>query len=196
MRERASVIIGALVVLLLLFPLGYFVHISPRFPGSLAGSLVGIVAALLMLMALAYPLVKRIGWLRDRVTPKVSLATLLAIHIYAGVLGPLLGLVHSAHKFTSPLGIALVASMLVVVLSGYVGRFYLARLAKAVRGRAGELGILQRLLASGMPQPASLDHRPPGLFRRALFEAETRPGLVTREELALVLADVEYSVRA
>lgn len=173
MRERAPLLIGVLVVLLLALPLGYLVHVSPRFPGSLEGSLIGIAGALLLLAALAYPVVKRVPWIHDRVTPAVSLPTLLTLHIYAGVLGPILGVIHSAHKFSSPLGVALVAAMLVVVLSGYVGRFYLGRVAKGVRGRSSELAALQAkfLNASNLGDDAAGD-------------------------VALAVADTEYAVRA
>ena len=196
MRERGPLIVGSLVLLLLALPLGYFVHISPRFPGSLTGSLIGMVGALLMLAALAYPLVKRIRWLNARVTSRVRMPTLLAVHIYAGVTGPILGIIHSAHKFTSPLGIALVASMLAVVLSGYVGRFYLARLAKAVRGRGGQLAALQEALASGaLPDTEAPQHGQAALAR-LLFEPYGEPSEPTRRDVALALADVEYAVRA
>ena len=196
MRERRPLIVGSLVLLLLTLPLGYFVHVSPRFPGSLAGGLIGTAGALLMLAALPYPLVKRVPWLNARVTPHVRLPTLLAVHIYAGVTGPILGIIHSAHKFSSPLGIALVASMLAVVLSGYVGRFYLARLAKAVRGRGGELAVLQNALASGaLPDTGAPQHRFTALAH-LLFEPEQPPPEPTRRDVALALADVEYAVRA
>ena len=178
MRERAPLLIGALVVLLLALPLGYLVHVSPRFPGSLEGSLIGIAGALLLLAALAYPVVKRVPWIHDRVTPAVSLPTLLTLHIYAGVLGPILGVIHSAHKFSSPLGVALVAAMLVVVLSGYVGRFYLGRVAKGVRGRSSELAALQ------------------AKFLNASNLGDDAAGDVARGDAALAIADTEYAVRA
>ena len=178
MRERAPRLIGALVVLLLALPLGYLVHVSPRFPGSLEGSLIGIAGALLLLAALAYPVVKRVPWIHDRVTPAVSLPTLLTLHIYAGVLGPILGVIHSAHKFSSPLGVALVAAMLVVVLSGYVGRFYLGRVAKGVRGRSSELAALQ------------------AKFLNASNLGDDAAGDVARGDAALAIADTEYAVRA
>ena len=195
MRERSSVIIGALVVLLLTFPMGYLVHISPLFPGSLPGSLIGIIGAALMLIALAYPLIKRVPWLRDRVTPRVSMPTLLAIHIYAGVLGPILGLVHSAHKFVSPLGISLVASMIVVVLSGYVGRFLLSRLGKAIRGRSGELSALQR----GFPNVPDIQlgqQLTSGSGWRRLFFETDGSREIEKGDVALALADAEYAVRS
>lgn len=196
MRERASMVVGLLVLLLVTMPLGYVVHISPRFPGSLTGTLIGIAGALLMLAALAYPLVKRVRWLNERITPHVTLPTLLAVHIYAGVMGPIVGMIHSAHKFTSPLGIALVASMLVVVLSGYVGRFYLARVAKAVRGRGGDLAALQRTFASGTLTDEPGSKSPFAELVRILFDPGAPSAAPTRQDAALALADVEYAVRA
>ena len=195
MRERGPVIVGALVVLLLLFPLGYIVHISPRFPGSLPGSLVGITGAVLMLIALAYPAFKRVPWLHDRVTRRVSMSTLLAIHIYAGVLGPILGVVHSAHKYVSPLGILLVISMIVVVLSGYVGRFLLGRLGKAIRTRSGELAVLQTGFAN-LPG-IRMDEQVASArgWRRLFFEAGASHE-IDRGDVALALADAEYAVRS
>ena len=87
------------------------------------------------------------------------------------------------------------ATMMVVVLSGYVGRFLLARVAKGARGRAGELATLQAALAGGaLPNRAKA---PPitGLTR-FLFERQGKSEPVTREEVALALADVEGAVRA
>lgn len=140
MQERERIIVTGLIVLLLLLALGFYVHRDPRFPGSLSGGLLGIAGAALMLVPLAYLFVKRISFLKRMVTPAVSMRTLLAIHIYAGVLGPILGLLHSAHKFQSPLGISLTIMMIVVALSGFVGRYLMSRIAMDMREQ-------QRLLA-------------------------------------------------
>ena len=61
MRERGDVLMGLLLAFVLIFPLGFIVHASPRFPGSLAGSLTGITAALLMLFPLVHVAARRIG---------------------------------------------------------------------------------------------------------------------------------------
>ena len=45
MRERNDILVGLMVAFIVLFPLGYLIHISPRFPGSLAGGITGMVAA-------------------------------------------------------------------------------------------------------------------------------------------------------
>lgn len=198
MREKNVLVIGGLVVLLTLLPFGYLFHINPRFPGSFPGSLIGIAGAVLMLVPLAYLIIKRVPSLRSWVTRHVSMQTLLAIHIYAGVLGPILGLVHSAHKFESPLGVSLTGMMLIVVVSGYIGRYLLAQLVRATRGRRSELADLQIALSR---TPAD----PPVRWRRwvlnwtRLFTAKAAipsPPLPSRHELAQAIADVEFAVRA
>jgi len=54
MRERGDILMGLLFAFLVIFPLGFVVHVSARFPGSLAGSMIGIAAALLMLVPLVH----------------------------------------------------------------------------------------------------------------------------------------------
>lgn len=209
MQERSATVIGALVLLLLILPLGFLVHVSPRFPGSLAGSLIGIAGAVLMVVALAYVPVKRVPALHDRVTRIVSARMLLAIHIYAGVLGPILGLIHAAHKFDSPLGVSLTGIMILVVISGYVGRYLLAEVARAVRGRKSELATLRAAFAA-LP-PAQLGGRerssPAGWLggKRAwlgAFFTPSEPAAASVDQapdaarLASAIADTEYAIRS
>ena len=125
MKERERIVVSGAVCVLLLGWLGFLVHRSPRFPGSGVGAVFGIAGAALMLVPLAYPIAKRIPFLRARITPHVSMRSLLALHDYAGVFGPLLVLIHTGHKFDSLLGIALTAVMLLVVLSGFAVRYLL-----------------------------------------------------------------------
>ena len=66
--------------------------------------------------------------------------TLLAVHVYAGILGPLLAIIHTGHKFDSPLGIALTAVMLLVVVSGFAVRYLLTYVGHEI---ADKLLLLQ-----------------------------------------------------
>ena len=118
--EFEKLAVGGLITVLLLFTPGFLLHTAPRFPGSLAGSLLGIAAAALMVLLLLYPLIKHWSRLRQLVTMRVSMRTVFSIHIYAGALGAVLGILHTGHKFESPLGIILVTSMLVATLSGFL----------------------------------------------------------------------------
>ena len=210
MQERERSTVTGLVVLMLLLWGGFLVHRSPRFPGSLAGGLLGIAAALLMLVPLAYLVVKRMPALRQAVTRKVSMRTLLAWHIYAGIVGPILALLHSGHRFASPLGIALTAMMLVVVLSGFTGRYLMSRIAQDVSARSGQLEVLRREhaeLARALPLhagAAALLRPLSGLFSRVLvapFFVRERRGdeqtaLVARAlRVADATADLEYAIK-
>jgi hypothetical protein len=143
MDDRERTIVLALGSLLLFLAPGFLLHVSPRFAGSLAGGVLGITAASLMLLVLLYPAVKYIGWLKARVTRHVSLGRLLSFHIYGGLAAALVAITHSGHKYQSPMGIALVIDILVIVATGFVGRYYLGHLAGEVRRQQALLGTLR-----------------------------------------------------
>jgi len=123
MIERERIILTSVLALLLVSWLGFLFHRSPDFAGSGIGSAFGIAGAVLMLIPLAYPFVKRIPFLNKWVTARVSLQTLMTWHVYAGIFGPLLAIIHTGHKFNSWLGIALTGVMLLCVVSGFVLRY-------------------------------------------------------------------------
>ena len=156
MSEFEKLAVGALVTVLLLFTPGFVLHTAPRFPGSLTGSMLGIAAAALMVLLLLYPLIKHWTWLRQRVGARTSMRTVLSIHVYAGALGAVLGILHTGHKFESPLGIILVTSMLVATLSGFVGRYYLIHLRVELQDQKAALDLLraeyERIVSAGSTQ--------------------------------------------
>ncbi len=176
-REREGLIVTGVVCILLLTWLGFFVHRSPRFPGSGAGAVFGIAGALLMLVPLAYPIVKRIPSIRDRVSAHVSMELLLALHVYSGILGPLLAIIHTAHKFDSWMGIALTAMMLLVVVSGFALRYLLLYVAHEITDKLVLLQTARGDLDSAW----------------GVRESGGPAGEVTR--IAESVADLEYSVR-
>jgi len=141
--ETERLTVGALISVMALLIPGFLLHEAPRFPGSLAGSLLGIAGATLFVLLLIYSLVKRSAWIRGRVTKHASLRVILSFHVYTGVVGALLGILHSGHTFQSPLGIGLVSAMLAVVLSGFVGRYYLAQIGTDLREQQTRLGALR-----------------------------------------------------
>lgn len=208
MRERERIVVGGLTALMLLLWLGFLVHRSPRFAGSMAGGVLGIAAAVLMLVPLAYLAVKRISALRRRVTARVPLRTLLAWHIYAGILGPILALLHTGHRFASPIGIALTASMLIVALSGFVGR-YLLRIAgeeererrtlrDALRAEYQQLAATLRAGDAAVLAPLASPLR--GWLARVLFSRAHEPAggpspALRALEITAALSDVEHAVR-
>ena len=143
MMQRERAIVTGLVVLLGLLWLGFAVHRSPRFPGSVVGSALAIAGAALMLVTpLAYTAVKRISPLRQRIGRAVPLGRLLAWHVYGGIAGAILAILHTGHRFESTLGVVLTAMMLVTVFSGYVGRHFLRQVAQELRDKQAQLGQL------------------------------------------------------
>ena len=142
MREREPVIISILVLLLLLLWGGFTFHQSPRFAGSLAGGILGILGSLLMFIPLVYLVIKRVKRINRWITRFASMRTLLAWHIYAGVVGPILVIVHTGHKFESPLGILLTAMTLIVVFSGFIGRYLMKKIRTEIKEKKSLLDHL------------------------------------------------------
>ena len=204
MKERERVVITGVLAVLVVAWLGFLVHRSPRFPGSGVGAAFGIAGAVLMLIPLAYPIAKRIPFLHDRITRHLSLQSLLAVHVYAGILGPLFAIIHTGHKFDSRLGITLTAVMLLVVVSGFTVRYLLTYVSHEIKDKLlllqtarGDLdsawGVLEsspaemrslpkaRLLAAGL---ASLG-----------FEYSTGGPAAEVTRCAESVADLEYAIR-
>lgn len=124
--ERERTVIGALLLLQLVLWLGFLLHRSPRFPGSLAGGLLAISAALLMIVPpILYSAAKRVEFFKRGVTGRISLGTLLTWHVYTSIFGSILAILHTGHRFESNLGIWLTTTMMLTVFSGFVGRYFL-----------------------------------------------------------------------
>lgn len=209
--KRERTIIGGLLLLQLILWLGFLVHRSPRFPGSLTGGILAVSAALLMVVPpLAYSVVKRIASLKRIVTKRISLGTLLTWHVYTSISGAILAIIHTGHRFENNLGIALTAMLLLTVLSGFVGRYFLSfstmklgekrdllnRLATEYNRIVGEMsrqsspeikyaashGVVHRALHSFSGAEFFLRDADNSLSRRALRMAES-------------IADLEYAIK-
>ena len=204
MKEREGNIVTGVLGVLLLSWLGFLVHRSPRFPGSGAGAVFGIAAAVLMLLPLAYPIVKRIPFLNARITPHVSMQSLLAVHVYAGILGPLLAIIHAGHKFDSWLGISLTAVMLLVVVSGFAVRYLLTFVTHEIKDKLsllqtarGDLDSAWGVLENSPAEMKLLPKAPVLAASLASLGLAIRPGGPAGEvtRIAESVADLEYSVR-
>ena len=143
MRERSGLLAWALTLLLLFFWLRFLFHADPRFPGSLFGSALAIAGAGLMLVPLVYTIAKRLFDLRGG-----RLRSFLAVHIYAGLLGAILAILHTGHKFENPLGVLLTAMMMIVVLSGFVGRYLLQQCGRQLGEKRREREALEPAFAA------------------------------------------------
>lgn len=204
MKQREKLVMTELVVLLLILWLGFLVHRSLRFAGSLVGGVLGVTGAVLMLVSMAYMVVKRIPALKRAVTERISTRALLAIHVHTGVVGAIFGLLHTGHKFQSHLGITLTAAMLIVVLSGYIGRYLLSQSSQSIHEKEQlltDLNLAFRRVATQLAAaPAGTALLPrPGLLEMlsfSTFRANTAtPLALEATELAESMADVEYAIR-
>lgn len=210
--ERERAVITGLVVLLLVLWLGFAVHRSPQFPGSFPGTLLGIAGALLMVVpSLAYTAVKRLAWLKQRVSKHMALRSLLTWHLWGGILGALLALGHSGHRFASTVGITLTGLMLLVIFSGYVGRHFLGLVSLELREKQALLETLVAAynglagdLASRAPQvtvaltpqsPWARLTRRMGVGPSSASEPETYALARRATELAGSIADLEYGIK-
>lgn len=204
MKERERVVVSGVLAVLLLGWLGFLVHRSPRFPGSGVGAIFGIAGAVLMLVPLAYPIVKRIPFLHTRVTARVSLQSLLAVHVYAGILGPLFAIIHTGHNFDSWLGITLTALMLLVVVSGFAVRYLLTYVARDMKDKLlllqtarGDLDNAWGLLEKLPVEMRSLPKSPVLVAGLASLGFEAPASGLSGEVIrtAESVADLEYAVR-
>ena len=205
MKNAERLIVGSIFALLVFAWLGFLLHVSPRFAGSGIGAVFAISAAVLMLGPLAYTIVKRIPYINVLVTRHVSMQTWMAVHVYTGILGALLAVIHTGHKYESPVGIALTATMMLAIVSGVAVRYLLPFVNLAMKDK---LVLLQTargdldnawsakeeaaVVPMGIPTTpwASAGAAAPGLW----LNADSPANRVTM--LAQGVADLEYSVRA
>ena len=204
MKDRDRFLVTTIFAVLIFGWLGFLVHTSPRFAGSGLGSAFGIAGAALMLVSVAYVAVKRIPFIKRGVNKYVSQKTLLSIHVYTGIVGALLGLIHTGHKYDSPLGIALTAMMLVVIVSGFTVKYLLTYIVTDLKDKLallqtarGDLDSAWGVLESAPQEKQNLPKRPllaAGLASLGLSSPSDRPASRVMT-LAESVADLEYSVR-
>lgn len=195
MGERERLTVGALITGVALFLPGLLFHSAPRFPGSLVGGLLGIAAALLFVALLAYTAVKRIAWLKQR----LPIGAMLSFHVYAGAVGAALGVLHTGHRYQSPLGVALVIAMLLVVMTGFVGRYYLLQIGTDIRIRQQELMTLRARFdamvsgqAEAFPDPTPILPLIAGIadLENTIGRDEVLKGVLARWVVAHILASL------
>ncbi len=141
-------------------------------PSGLIGQAFGILGGSLCVLTLLYPLRKRWRRLQNLGTPRQW----FQYHIYFGIAGPLFATLHTAFKFGGLASICYYA-MMIVMASGFVGRFLFALLPRNQRGVLlslqeidAEIIVLQRSLAAA---GLTAEH-----FRVGAMRQSTRPARV------------------
>ena len=168
-------------------------HESLR-PAGRFGHGIGIVATTFMLMNFLYPVRKRSRLLSG----KGSIKSWLDFHMFVGFMSPLVIAFHAAFQSNNQLATGTAAALLIVVLTGIIGRFIYG-LVPSARGQAMEVaevtGRWERLRARLLPMLEGSDD--PKLLR-ALFESAAQPvqgGSLLRMLLTLPFATVSNRLR-
>lgn len=107
-------------------------------PGEGLGYTLGIVGGVAMLLLLAYPLVKRTRLLRNGQQSSFWFRW----HMVLGILGPLLILYHSNFSTGATNSNVALFSMIVVALSGVIGRYIYGRVHNGMYGAKLDVGAL------------------------------------------------------
>lgn len=175
-----SAITAAAIVFVLLFVFdGWTYYRTPRVvrgyvpahrllrPSGPIGQGLGLGGLLLMFVPMLYAVRK--NW--QRLANFGTMKTWLDVHIFAGIIGPVLVTFHTSFKFN---GIVSVAywMMVLVASSGFVGRYLYVRIPRSLRGTELTLGELQAR-AEGLKDGLGHSGLPPWLVAR-LAEIEER----------------------
>lgn len=125
-----------LAVFFAVLVMGFLVHQDPAFAGSALGHFLGIIGTVLILMTLIYPFRKRVLKKKGKKNPLNS-------HITYGLVGPSLVIIHSGHKLDSLIGILIFLSLVLVVLSGIVGRFLFKKVNRSLKEQKQDHKLLK-----------------------------------------------------
>lgn len=109
-------------------------------PGGTWGRMYGIVGAGLMVAMLSYTVRKRWGRLRQA----GRLRSWLTFHIFCGVVGPLLIVLHSSFKVQGLVALSF-WSMVAVALSGVLGRYLYLQIPRTRNGDALSLEAVEAM---------------------------------------------------
>lgn len=160
-------------------------------PGSDLGYYLGLVGASFMAFLLLYPLRKYAYFLRRA----FGMRLWFKLHIFLGILGPVLIMYHSTLKVVSFNAAVAFYSMLLVVGSGIIGRFIYTKVHHGLTGRLVTLRERQEQLGLAGESLKSKFHFAPRVEQRlkdleAYAMDETRPGLLgVRRFIGIVIRE-------
>ena len=143
--------------------------------GGRVGHKLGVIGSSMMVLMLLYSVRKRVGALR-RLGP---LSRWLDVHIFLGVFGPLLVVLHSGFKVQGLVALSF-WSMVVVATSGVLGRYLYLQIPRTRAGEALALADIERQdreLAERLRKGFGLDDTQLGRLD-ALAAVPARAGLV------------------
>jgi hypothetical protein len=135
-------------------------------PSGSLGHALGVTGLLMMTVPVVYSVRKK--W--RRLSRLGQIRHWLNVHIFCGIVGPVLVTFHAALKFNGLISVAY-WSMVAVVLSGFVGRYLYVRIPRTIRGvELSYEEILNR--ANGLGSDLAAMGLPPELLEPLLFAGE------------------------
>jgi hypothetical protein len=102
------------------------------------GYWIGVVGAVMMLLLFSYPLRKYVRFTHSW----GNIKGWFLFHMILGVFGPLLILLHSTFRIGSLNAAVALYSMIIVAISGVIGRFLLSRVSRGLYGEKTDLDTL------------------------------------------------------
>lgn len=141
--------------------------------GDDVGYWLGVVGGVMMVLLFSYPLRKRFRFAQSWGKAKWW----FLVHMVLGVGGPILILVHSTFQLRSLNAAAALYSMVIVALSGVVGRFIYSRVNRGLHGEQSDLRELQ--------ERAGLDQREAHSRLRFTPKVESRLMAFGRDEVSI-----------
>ena len=130
-------------------------------PRSDFGFYLGVVGGAMMVIMLSYPLRKRVEFMQNW----GNLKHWFRAHMILGIVGPTLVLFHSTFHIRSANAAVALFSMLMVVISGVIGRFVYTKIHYGLYGRRASLGKVQAAFTSQADAAKSRLHFAPRVER-------------------------------
>lgn len=137
--------VGLVVFVCALYALGR-IYWDERYyvPEEGLGYGLGLTGGIMMLFAYVYGLFKHVSWLRS----KGMMRWWLTVHIVFGIMGPILVLLHTTFRIGSLNGGVALFSMLLVFLSGIMGRFLYSKIHYGLGGQKARMEDMQQSLVA------------------------------------------------
>jgi len=140
LRGNKELWLALLAMILITGVYGFVLFLTRRIPpaSELFGHGMGIVGFILMLMTeTLYSLRKR-----SRSVKWGRMSTWLQFHIFTGLVGPYMVLLHTSWKFNGLAGVTTLFTLMIVI-SGFIGRYIFTRIPRTLDGLEIE-GTLSR----------------------------------------------------
>jgi hypothetical protein len=141
-RELWAALLAILVISLIYVGIISLTRSIPA-AGQFFGHAVGVIGFVLMLLTeTAYTLRKR-----SRSARWGKMSNWLQFHIFSGIVGPFMVLLHTSWKFNGLAGVVMLLT-LVIVVSGFIGRYIYTAVPRTVDGVEVEADELERQITT------------------------------------------------